>query len=126
MRFIEENGLPDLGAVVEKFTDRWEITGCGGKLAVPEKVLDMGNSGTGLRMLTAAAALAEGKVAFTGDESLCSRGTQIGVAGIQAVNKNLILPPEMPFGGVGNSGFGRENGMDFMYEYTEAKSILFG
>ena len=32
----------------------------------------------------------------------------------------------MPFGGVGNSGFGRENGMDFVYEYTEAKSILFG
>ena len=32
----------------------------------------------------------------------------------------------MPFGGVGNSGFGRENGMDFVYEYTEAKSIQFG
>ena len=47
-------------------------------------------------------------------------------AGVVWVNKHLILPPEMPFGGVGNSGFGRENGMDFIYEYTEAKSILFG
>ena len=47
-------------------------------------------------------------------------------AGVVWVNKHLILPPEMPFGGVGNSGFGRENGMDFVYEYTEAKSILFG
>ena len=64
----------ELGAKAEKFADRWEITGCGGNLTVPDKVLDMGNSGTGLRMLTAAAALAAGKVAFTGDESLCSRG----------------------------------------------------
>ena len=47
-------------------------------------------------------------------------------AGVVWVNKHLILPPEMPFGGFGNSGFGRENGMDFVYEYTEAKSILFG
>ena len=47
-------------------------------------------------------------------------------AGVVWVNKHLILPPEMPFGGVGNSGFGRENGMDFVYEYTEAKSTLFG
>ena len=47
-------------------------------------------------------------------------------AGVVWVNKHLILPPEMPFGGVGDSGFGRENGTDFIYEYTEAKSILFG
>ena len=46
--------------------------------------------------------------------------------GVVWVNKHLILPPEMPFGGVGNSGFGRENGRDFVYEYTEPKSILFG
>lgn len=47
-------------------------------------------------------------------------------AGVVWVNKHLILPPEMPFGGVSESGFGRENGMDFVYEYTEAKSVLFG
>ena len=46
--------------------------------------------------------------------------------GVVWVNKHLTLPPEMPFGGVGNSGFGRENGRDFVYEYTEPKSILFG
>jgi len=63
----------ELGAAVKKFSDRWEITGCGGKLLVPDKVLDMGNSGTGLRMLTAIAALADGKIAFTGDGSLCNR-----------------------------------------------------
>ena len=42
----------EMGAKAEKFADRWEITGCGGTPAVPGKVLDMGNSGTGLRMLT--------------------------------------------------------------------------
>ena len=62
-----------LGARIAEFEDRWEITGSGGNLSTPADVLDMGNSGTGLRMLTAAAALAAGKVAFTGDESLCSR-----------------------------------------------------
>ncbi|MDO5845429.1 MAG: aldehyde dehydrogenase family protein [Methanocorpusculum sp.] len=47
-------------------------------------------------------------------------------AGVVWVNKHLILPPEMPFGGVAGSGFGRENGQEFIYEYTEPKSILFG
>ncbi|MDO5844296.1 MAG: aldehyde dehydrogenase family protein [Methanocorpusculum sp.] len=47
-------------------------------------------------------------------------------SGVVWVNKHLILPPEMPFGGVKMSGFGRENGLDFIYEYTESKSILFG
>ena len=83
----------DLGATVEKFTDRWEITGCGGKLAVPEKVLDMGNSGTGLRMLTAAAALAEGKVAFTGDESLCSRGMKPLLDALRMLNVKVEAAP---------------------------------
>ncbi len=46
--------------------------------------------------------------------------------GVVWVNKHLTLPPEMPFGGVASSGFGRENGRDFVYEYTEPKSILFG
>lgn len=47
-------------------------------------------------------------------------------SGVVWINKHLILPPEMPFGGVKMSGYGRENGLDFIYEYTEPKSILFG
>ncbi|HJJ91001.1 MAG TPA: aldehyde dehydrogenase family protein [Methanocorpusculum sp.] len=45
-------------------------------------------------------------------------------SGVVWVNQHLILPPEIPFGGTGNSGYGRENGNDFIYEYTESKSIL--
>ena len=45
-------------------------------------------------------------------------------AGVVWINKHLILPPELPFGGTGSSGYGRENGTEFIYEYTEPKSIL--
>ena len=47
-------------------------------------------------------------------------------SGVVWVNRHLILPPEIPFGGTGDSGYGRENGREFIYEYTEPKSILLG
>ncbi|MDV0444209.1 aldehyde dehydrogenase family protein [Methanorbis rubei] len=47
-------------------------------------------------------------------------------SGVVWVNKHLILPPEIPFGGTKDSGYGRENGTDFIYEFTEPKSILIG
>ncbi|HJJ98622.1 MAG TPA: aldehyde dehydrogenase family protein [Methanocorpusculum sp.] len=47
-------------------------------------------------------------------------------SGVVWVNRHLVLPPEVPFGGTGNSGYGRENGREFIYEYTEPKSILIG
>ena len=82
----------------------------------PDEALDIANStqyGLGSSVWTSDIA-----TAHTFAESLR--------CGVVWVNKHLILPPEMPFGGVGNSGFGRENGRDFVYEYTEPKSILFG
>ena len=60
----------EMGAKAEKFADRWEITGCAGTPAVPGKILDMGNSGTGLRMLTAAAALANGSLMSEYDDTI--------------------------------------------------------
>ncbi|HJK41029.1 MAG TPA: aldehyde dehydrogenase family protein, partial [Methanocorpusculum sp.] len=47
-------------------------------------------------------------------------------SGVVWVNRHLILPPEIPFGGTGYSGYGRENGREFIYEYMEPKSILLG
>jgi len=57
---------------------KWEndalvIDGTGGRLHQPEKVLDMGNSGTGLRLLAGLVAGSNVKVTLTGDESLRSR-----------------------------------------------------
>ena len=34
------------------------------------------------------------------------------------------MPPEMPFGGVKDSGLGRENGLEAIDQYTEIKSVL--
>lgn len=87
------NAAIALGARVEKFADRWEITGCAGKLQTPSQVLDMGNSGTGLRMLTAAAALADGEVAFTGDASLCNRGMKPLLEALRILNVQVKAAP---------------------------------
>ena len=51
----------------------WRITGVGGKVRVPDDVLDVGNSGTTLYVAAAAAALAEGYSVFTGDEQIRRR-----------------------------------------------------
>jgi 3-phosphoshikimate 1-carboxyvinyltransferase len=72
------------GAAVEAFggTVAWgdaedgrlaRVTGFDGRPAVPDRVLDCGNSGTTMRLTTACAALADGLTVLTGDASLRSR-----------------------------------------------------
>src|SRR4029453_15799221 len=39
-------------------------------------------------------------------------------AGTVWINAYRVLAPNVPFGGFGNSGIGRENGFDALYEYT--------
>ncbi|WP_049923053.1 3-phosphoshikimate 1-carboxyvinyltransferase [Halopiger djelfimassiliensis] len=50
-----------------------EIEGFDGRPDVPADVIDCGNSGTTMRLVTAAAALADGTSVLTGDDSLRSR-----------------------------------------------------
>jgi len=51
--------LRDLGVIVEETPDRdFRVTGAGGRLTAPRKPLFIGNSGTTVRFLTAAACLA--------------------------------------------------------------------
>ncbi len=45
-------------------------------------------------------------------------------AGTIWINAYRVLAPNMPFGGFGASGIGRENGIDAVYEYTENKSVF--
>ncbi|MGY1840649.1 MULTISPECIES: aldehyde dehydrogenase family protein [unclassified Modestobacter] len=45
-------------------------------------------------------------------------------AGIVWVNEWALLDPAMPFGGVGDSGFGRENGPEGLEPYTRTKSVI--
>jgi acyl-CoA reductase-like NAD-dependent aldehyde dehydrogenase len=45
-------------------------------------------------------------------------------AGTVWVNAYRVVAPNMPFGGFGASGLGRENGMEAVNEYTETKSVF--
>jgi 3-phosphoshikimate 1-carboxyvinyltransferase len=53
----------------------WKVTGTGGKINKPEKIIDVGNSGTTLRIAMGSAALAgnDRTTAFTGDEQIQTR-----------------------------------------------------
>lgn len=50
-----------------------EITGCSGHLSEPSDVVDVGNAGTGLRLLCGLWAGQDGLAVFAGDESLARR-----------------------------------------------------
>jgi len=45
-------------------------------------------------------------------------------AGTVWINAYRVIAPNMPFGGYGLSGIGRENGTDAVNEYLETKSVL--
>lgn len=47
-------------------------------------------------------------------------------AGIIWVNRHLTVPPEVPFGGTGDSGTGRENGQHAMDLYSQTKTLFLG
>ena len=44
-------------------------------------------------------------------------------AGMVWVNSYKVVHPGSPFGGVGESGYGREMGFEAMREYTQPKSV---
>lgn len=62
-----------LGAYIEKDGDKLLISGVDGEPQTPENVIDVGNSGTTLRFMTAIAALGQGTTVLTGDNSIRSR-----------------------------------------------------
>lgn len=47
-------------------------------------------------------------------------------AGVVWVNRHLTVPPEIPFGGVKESGTGRENGVQALSQWTHTKSLFLG
>lgn len=65
-----------LGAKIDTSDPKvWRVIGTGGKIAAPSESIDVGNSGTTLRIAMGSAALAEaGRViSFTGDDQIQSR-----------------------------------------------------
>jgi succinate-semialdehyde dehydrogenase/glutarate-semialdehyde dehydrogenase len=47
-------------------------------------------------------------------------------AGIIWVNRHLTVPPEIPFGGMNESGIGRENGQHALDSYSQTKTLYLG
>lgn len=63
-----------LGATINESSDCWRIQGTGGLFTPPENVIDVGNSGTTMRMaLGSAALLQSGKTVLTGDDQVRRR-----------------------------------------------------
>ncbi len=61
------------GAVVETKKDSLLIKGFDGKPKIPDNVIDVANSGTTLRIMTAVASLVNGATVLTGDASIRTR-----------------------------------------------------
>ncbi|UPV74438.1 3-phosphoshikimate 1-carboxyvinyltransferase [Halorussus limi] len=61
------------GGAVSRESDHLDVDGFDGRTEVPGDVIDCANSGTTMRLVTAAAALADGGTVLTGDSSLRSR-----------------------------------------------------
>jgi len=73
------------GAKIDNSDDKeWIVEGTGGKLNVPEEVIDVGNSGIALRLISGIASNYNGSVEITGDESICSNRPMEQV--IKAIN----------------------------------------
>ncbi|MDP3395357.1 MAG: aldehyde dehydrogenase family protein [Methanoregula sp.] len=47
-------------------------------------------------------------------------------AGIIWVNRHITVPPEIPFGGMNESGIGRENGSHALESYSRTKTLFLG
>lgn len=63
----------NLGADIKSSENNFSVRGFGGNPQVPENVIDVGNSGTTLRLGVMTAALAEGCTVFTGDYQIRRR-----------------------------------------------------
>lgn len=73
------NSYSLLGAETDCSDEKcWKITGISGNIKAPEKIIDVGNSGTTLRLAVASAALVPKgqKITFTGDAQIQTRPLQ--------------------------------------------------
>ena len=67
-----------------------------------------------------------GASVWTKDLSTTKRVFNEVNAGIIWVNRHLTVPPEVPFGGVNDSGIGRENGRHALDSYSQTKTLYLG
>lgn len=63
---------------------------------------------------------------YSGDAARLERCTVALEAGVVGANSSNIFANDLPFGGIKQSGLGREHGLDCLEEYVETKSICRG
>ena len=92
-----------LGARITREPGQWRIVGTGGRLNAPQETIDVGNSGTTLRIaMGSCALLTDGKARLTGDDQIQRRPvgplavalTDLG-AHAESLNGNGCAPYEM-------------------------------
>jgi len=96
------NALRKMGEEIIEDKGRWRVTGCDGRFAPRDEAIHLGNSGTSMRLVTALAALGEGKYVLNGTKRMHQRPigklldglTQAG-AHAEAVNQNACPPVEI-------------------------------
>jgi len=62
-----------LGAEVRTEGGEMTVRGTGGRIAVPQRAIDLGNNGTAMRLLAGMTSLGEGPIVLTGGRRLCER-----------------------------------------------------
>ncbi|KXA93276.1 hypothetical protein AKJ64_01045 [candidate division MSBL1 archaeon SCGC-AAA259E17] len=67
------NAVRNLGGKVEKTEDGWILTGTSGNIEPLEREINVRNSGTTLRLMSAVSALSPDRIRLTGDESILKR-----------------------------------------------------
>ncbi len=85
------NALKILGVNIEKNQNFWEVRGNGlGSLRTPDKILDLGNSGTGARLLMGLVSGCDITASFTGDESLNKRPMKRVILPLEQSGANIL------------------------------------
>jgi 3-phosphoshikimate 1-carboxyvinyltransferase len=94
------DAMRKLGATVTRDDDgTWHVTGVGvGALREPDSVIDMGNAGTGIRLMAGIVATHPITTFFTGDASLCKRpmgrvADPLSAFGAQFITRDRGRPP---------------------------------
>ncbi|MDD1674252.1 MAG: aldehyde dehydrogenase family protein [Methanomicrobiales archaeon] len=67
-----------------------------------------------------------GASVWTRDWTVAERVFREVQAGLVWMNRNLTVPPEVPFGGMKESGSGRENGYQALRQYSQIRSFVIG
>ena len=104
---ITRRCLSEMGVSIEETPDHLQIQGTSGRLRSPENPVDLGNSGTSMRLLAAVAALGQGVCVLTGSQRMQKRPiqdllvglTQMGV-GARSMNADGCPPIEVTGGGL--------------------------